>query len=563
MVPPKIISIYSRTSGCGKKTIALNVFTSYARSNPGSRILIVDFSITEKLRYSLLSYGKSHFTSSDFIREISDDILVEEALVIFEDANEDSFLRVLPSSGCAIPDTDLHEKIRYRTNSLFFKDTINLLVFILPSSLEDKSISMSAILNSDIVWTISTEKYPTLNLTKSTIKNFFTFLTKPSLLILNMIRPPIVFNQYDQYIESLETKLRHPVFYSIPWSNELNEFPDKGVFVIENPESRFNDIFDDLSNKYYQSAEKGTFIEQVDESEAPPIALFITGISSGSTMYYYFFGKSEDEMKNPALITAAMASIALMVSETAGRRGDLRYIDNGNIKIIQRKGKKVVGILYSPTMNESLTDMLFNFIKKFELEYNDAINDFGNTGRLGGFKGANKLVEEIFESFIFDITTVSDSLRSKILSYGGEKDLLRGDPEELFKDFVRKNYQNPEVQELLFFEFTTPHNARHDFLREVGINPRAKRRSLEEKIGKKICDCTEPPKYIQIQAFDTLGMLSLPEELRPTVRALFTSNILSPETAAKITKRDHEIEQQSLEQLRKLGYVKRVDTYSE
>ena len=83
---------------------------------------------------------------------------------------------------------------------------------------------------------------------------------------------------------------------------------------------------------------------------------------------------------------------------------------------------------------------------------------------------------------------------------------------------------------------------------------------MKEKTGKKICECTEPPKYIQIQAFDTLGMLSLPEELRPTVRALFSSNILSPETAAKITKRSNEVELQSLEELRKLGYVKKVDT---
>ena len=92
-------------------------------------------------------------------------------------------------------------------------------------------------------------------------------------------------------------------------------------------------------------------------------------------------------------------------------------------------------------MNESLTDLLFNSIKKFELEYSDAIKDFNNTGRLGGFKGADKLVENIFENYIFDITTVSDTLRNKILSYGGEKDLLRGDPEDLFKEFERKNWQ--------------------------------------------------------------------------------------------------------------------------
>jgi hypothetical protein len=40
-------------------------------------------------------------------------------------------------------------------------------------------------------------------------------------------------------------------------------------------------------------------------------------------------------------------------------------------------------------------------------------------------------------------------------------------------------------------------------------------------MGGKICECTEPPKYVQIQGFDALGLLDLPEKLRPTVRALF------------------------------------------
>jgi hypothetical protein len=93
---------------------------------------------------------------------------------------------------------------------------------------------------------------------------------------------------------------------------------------------------------------------------------------------------------------------------------------------------------------------------------------------------------------------------------------------------------------------------------ELGINPRPFQRKLEEETGKKICLCTEPPKYIQIQRFDALGILDLPEKLRPTARALFTSDVLSPETAAKITKREQDLELQSLEELRKLGYVKLV-----
>ena len=136
---------------------------------------------------------------------------------------------------------------------------------------------------------------------------------------------------------------------------------------------------------------------------------------------------------------------------------------------------------------------------------------------------------------------MNEQLRQKILIYRSLKDQLRNDPEEVFRNFVIENKSDQSMIDLLFYEFLNPHNPRHEFLLELGINPRREYRVLEEKTGRKICSCTEPPKYIQIQAFDTLGMLSLSEELRPTVRALFASNVLSPETAAKITNRDQKL----------------------
>lgn len=275
-------------------------------------------------------------------------------------------------------------------------------------------------------------------------------------------------------------------------------------------------------------------------------------------MYYYFFGKAEDEMKNPVLITAALTSIAHMVSETAGRRGDLRYIDNGNMKIVQRKGKRVIGILYSPVMTETLTELLFQYIQRFEKEFSEAIHDFSKTGKTGGFAGATKVVEEIFEPYVFDIDTVNEQLRQNILTYGAEMDLLRGDPEVLFHNYVQKFFSDPIVKDLLLYEFTTAHNIRHEYLLEIGINPRPFLHKLEDETGRKVCSCTEPPKYVQIQPFDTLGILALPEKLRPTIRALLTSNVLSPETSTEITKRDQDIELECLEELRKRGYVKRI-----
>ncbi|MFX0122696.1 MAG: hypothetical protein ACFFAE_03605 [Candidatus Hodarchaeota archaeon] len=558
MATPKVISIYSRTPSCGKKTIALNFFLAYAHSKPGFRILVVDFSRTEKLRYSLFKYGKSHFTSTDFLSEISENILVSESLSIFEDEDKGSFVRVLPSSGVPITETDLQERTKYRVNALFFKDTIDLLAFILPVSLDEKSITTAAILQSDMVWIISSEKYPTFNLTKSTIQNFLSFLTTPTLVILNMIKPPVVFGKLDQKLEQMESKLRHPIFYTIPWISELYEFSDQGIYYLELPHSDVNETFHDLSKKFQDFTERKELERTIDDVEASPIALFLTDRESGSTMYYYFFGKAEDEMKNPILITAALTSIAHMVSETAGRRGDLRYIDNGTMKIVQRKGKSVIGILYSPVMNDTLAELLFRVIEQFEKDFKEAIADFSRTGSTGGFKGVTNIVEEIFEPFVFDIETVKEELRQKILAYGAEMDLLRGDPERLFQHYVQNNLSDPKVKDLLLYEFMTAHNSRHEYLLELGINPRPERQKLVEETGRKICTCTDPPQYIQIQPFDTLGILDLPEKLRPTIRALLTSKVLSPETSTEITKRDQDLELECLEELRKRGYVKRV-----
>ncbi|UCG03015.1 MAG: hypothetical protein JSW11_03315 [Candidatus Heimdallarchaeota archaeon] len=558
MATPKVISIYSRTPSCGKKTIALNFFLAYTQSKPGFRVLIVDFSRTEKLRYSLFKYGKSHFTSTDFLSEISEDTLVSESLSIFEDKDKGSFVRVLPSSGVPITQIEIQERTKYRVNSLFFKDTIDLLAFILPVSLDEKSITTAAILQSDMVWIISSEKYPTFNLTKSTIQNFLSFLTTPTLVIMNMMKPPVVFGKLDRKLELLETKLRHPIFYTIPWISELYEFSDQGIYYLELPHSEVNETFQDLSQRFQDFTEKEEFGRSNDGTEASPIALFITDLESGSTMYYYFFGKAEDEMKNPVLITAALTSIAHMVSETAGRRGDLRYIDNGNMKIVQRKGKKVIGILYSPVMNDTLTDLLFRVIERFEKDFKEAIIDFSKTGSTGGFRGVTKVVEEIFEPFVFDIDTVNEQLRQNILTYGAEINLLRGDPERLFHNYVQENYSDPKIKDLLLYEFTTSHNSRHEYLLELGINPRPERQKLEEETGRKICTCTAPPQYIQIQPFDTLGILDLPEKLRPTIRALLTSKVLSPESSTEITKRGQDLELECLEELRKRGYVKRV-----
>jgi MinD-like ATPase involved in chromosome partitioning or flagellar assembly len=555
---PKIVSIYSRTPSVGKKTLGLNIFLEYAKKNPGTRILIVDFSLTEKLGYSLLKYGTSNFGSNEFISEISDDILVNESLAIHNDTNEGSFLRVLPSSGCQISEKDLKAKIQHRVNSLFFKDIIDLLVFILPTSLEENSITMAALLESEMVLFISTDKFPSINLTKSSIQNFFNFLTVPTLLIVNMIQPPILLRKVDSYLKNLEKQIRGTIFYSIPWTQELHEFADKGIFSLEHPFSKVDGIFQDFVENLKNAIETRNLEIKPSESIALPQALFMTDRYSGETMYYYFFGTAEDEMKNPELITAALSSIAHMISETAGRSGDLRGIDNGNSYIDFQYGKRVIGILYSSKEDETLSKLLLNFTNRFEKEFKDALVDFSKSGRIGGFSGGKNLLTSVFEDFIFDIKTVSSDLRQRILNFQARYELTKIDPEEAFQSYVNENIFDQIVRDLLYLEFTTSHNARHDFLLQLDINPRSSQKKIEEETGRLICACTEPSKYIQIQGFDALGLLDLPEELRPTARALFTSKILSAESAAKITLRSQSTELKVLEELRKLGYVRKV-----
>jgi len=555
---PKVVSIYSRTPSVGKKTLGLNAFLQYAKNNPGTRILIVDFSLTEKLGYSLLKYGKSHFGSTEFISEISDDILVNESLAIHNDTNEGSFVRVLTSPGCQISEKDLKSKIKHRVNSLFFKDIIDLLVFILPTSLEENTITMAALLESEMVLFVSTDKFPSMNLTKSTIMNFFNFLTVPTLLVVNMIQPPILLRKVDSYFKKLENQIRGTIFYCIPWTQELHEFSDKGIFSLEMPDSKINGIFQDFIENLENAIGTRNLEIKPSEAIALPQALFMTDRYSGETMYYHFFGTSEDEMKNPALITAALSSIAHMISETAGRRGDLRGIDNGNSYIDFQYGKRIIGILYSSTEDETLSKLLLNFTKNFEKEFKAALTDFSKSGRIGGFSKAKNLVSSEFEDYIFDIKTVSADLRQRILDFQARNELTKIDPEEAFQAYVNENISDNKVRDLLYLEFTTSHNTRHDFLLRLNINPRPSQRMIEEETGRSICSCTEPPKYVQIQGFDALGLLDLPEELRPTARALFTSKILSPESAAKITQRDQIIELKVLERLRKLGYVRKL-----
>lgn len=555
---PKVISIYSRTSNAGKKTLAINMFLSFVKSQPGTRILIVDFSLTEKLRYSLSRYGKSHFQSIDFLSEISDDILVNESLILYESENQDSFVRVLPSAGCQINEDNLTNKIKNRVNSLFYKNIIDMLIFILPTSLEENTITTSALLESEMVWFISTGKYPSLKLTKSTVQNFFNFLTVPTILILNMIHPPIILNKVDTFLSTFEEKIRGPVFYCIPWVQELHEFSDNGIFALEQPKSSTNEIFRDFTEKFEKAVETKNLGINQPKTVISPQALFMADRFSGATMFYHFFGKAKDEMKNPGLITAALSGIAHMVSETAGRQGDLRGIDNGNSYIDFQYGENIIGILYSTGEDVDLSQLLSRFTNRFEKEFPEALEDFAKTGRIGGFSNANDLISEIFEEWIFEISTVNTILREKIINYQARSEKIKVDPEEVFQNFVKENISDPIIIDLLYYEFTTSHNMRHEFLLDLGLNPRQKLRRIEEETGSKFCDCTEPPKYVQIQGFDALGLLDLPEKLRPTARALFISQTLSPESAAKFTKRDENIEQEVLEELTRLGYVRKV-----
>ncbi|MHA2096660.1 MAG: hypothetical protein ACW98F_18750, partial [Candidatus Hodarchaeales archaeon] len=373
-----------------------------------------------------------------------------------------------------------------------------------------------------------------------------------------MIRPPMILEKVDTFLKKLENKVRGPIFYVIPWIQDIHDFTDQGVFGLETPHSGVNNIFHDYISKLRVAVEIRNLGSLEPKSITFPQALFMTDRYSGSTMYYHFFEKAQNEMKNPALITAALSSIAHMISETAGKRGDLLGIDNGNSYIDFQYGKNIIGILYSTKEDKTLSNLLLEFTGRFEEEFQEALVDFSNTGKIGGFAPATTLVNTVFEDWIFEIITVNSQLRENILNFRENSQQLRIDPEETFQNYVTENIADTDVHDLLFYEFTTSHNQRHEFLLNLGINPLYKKQSIEEEIGNSLCSCTEPPKYVQIQGFDALGLLDLPEKFRPTAQAFFTSKTLTPESASKITFRDQSTELEVLEELTRLGFVRKI-----
>lgn len=557
----KVLSIYSRIPSVGKKTIALNLFLSQAKQLPSQRIFVVDYSTTEKLQYSLSKYEESQFSSMEFLINVSSDILVSEAVTVYENQENNSFLKILPSNGCIVPQTqDMKEKIDYRIKDLFFKDLIDILVFILPPNLDENSISTNAVLASEGIILVTSDKSPSLKLTKLILQKFFTFVNARISIVLNKYNPPLNPERFYDKINLYEDQLGHRIFYSIPWSQGLYNFKDDGVFLLEDPSSEIHEIFTDLATKYY-TVETDTQIAEIDEDEESPIALFITEMDSGSTMFYYLF-KSADkqEVKNPVLISAAMTGIARLVSETAGRRGDLRYIDNGNVKIVQRKGKNLVGILYCKAISfESIENtflpVLNDFIKIFEEKYEKEIKEFSRSGLID-FPNAKTLVEETFESFIFKIDIIDPKLEKLVINYAINNNRVHDNPEEVFNDFLQTLELDQDLLKRISLEFTTQHNTRHEFLQnQMNINPYQQKLLDEPNLSKPLCWCTKPQIYIQVQPFDTLTLLSLPEDLRPTAQSMIISNELTAELASKLSDRTIETERKSLETLTKLGYI--------
>ncbi|MFX0116300.1 MAG: hypothetical protein ACFFB3_17250, partial [Candidatus Hodarchaeota archaeon] len=264
------------------------------------------------------------------------------------------------------------------------------------------------------------------------------------------------------------------------------------------------------------------------------------------------FGRSE---QNPALVTASMVGVANIVSESAGRAGELRLIDNGNMKILVQRGRRgTMGILYCTQTNSLLQDSFERFILDFEEDYQKEIAVLKRKGIVTELQGIKKLIEKRFGHFELHVITAKPELCEIIDEFAKDRGIE--DPDVAFREFLMQDLPEETIR-LLEYEFTVPHaHERHKALAEADIRPTPQRiKELEEEIGY-FCQCWLES---EIRPLDIFALLSLPENLQETAKALLRTGVeeIKPAIVAKETGRSQETELAHLEELVVLGFLKK------
>ncbi|MFW9917155.1 MAG: hypothetical protein ACFFGZ_16230 [Candidatus Thorarchaeota archaeon] len=563
----KIVAIIATTSGCGRSTLALNYAMAYSW-NREQDALVLDLGYGDpKVQWMAAKYGVGNLDASSFVNSsISDENLLQGA--IFIPTCENKGVRILPAPPTLSMLAGEFDDVKSREELLNLqsrvatleKSDIGLLLLVIPPYLLESYLALNYMSLCDAVLIVTTENPAHLVSTgRAGLKELFCCINARTGILINFFIPPSV--PSPQNLEAREIKverrLNAPVIACFPFLWEFIHFPVDGIEYVEKLDQEttwkeFFEVINHVESAVYDLLYSSTPPQPRTEVAVRPAALFVAEAISGRTIFSHFFGQS---VQNPALVTASMVGVANIVSESAGRIGELRLIDNGNMKILVQRGRQgTMGILYCSQTNTQLQESFERFILEFEEGYGKEISVLKRTGIVKELKKVEKLVEKRFSEFTLRVTAAKPELSDLIEEFAKEREI--DDPEAAFQEFLGQNLPSETIK-LLEYEFTVPHaHERHILLAEAGIRPSKQRiKELENEIGY-VCQCW---LQAELRPLDIFALLSLPDNLQGTAKTILRLGIdeITSKAIAQETGRSEGIEQSNLEELVTMGFLRK------
>ncbi|MFX0117219.1 MAG: hypothetical protein ACFFB3_21920, partial [Candidatus Hodarchaeota archaeon] len=348
----KIVAVTAATSGCGRSTLALN-YAAAVSWNRDQDALVLDLSYGDpKIQWMAAKYGVGSHDAASFVNpSISLEALLQGAITIPTSKNRS--VKILPAPSALsmlageFDDARSREELlnlQARIGSLE-KTQIALLVLVIPPYLLESYLALNYISLCDVVLIVTTE-HPTHLVAAGRIglKELFCCVNARTGVILNFFIPPSLPSPQAQEEREtvVEKRLSAPVIACFPFFWEVMRFPSEGIEFIERhnggiPWTDLLEAINHLESSVNDLMHSTIPPQPRTEVTVRPVALFVAEAISGRTIFSHFFGRSE---QNPALVTASMVGVANIVSESAGRAGELRLIDNGNMKILVQRGRR-------------------------------------------------------------------------------------------------------------------------------------------------------------------------------------------------------------------------------
>ncbi len=563
----KIVAIIGTTGGCGRSTLALNYAMAYSW-NREQDALVLDLSYGDpKIQWMASKYGVGNLDASSFVNPaVNEESLLQGA--IFIPTCENKAVRILPAPSTLSMLAGEFDDVKSREELLNLqsrvatleKSDIGLLLLVIPPYLLESYLALNYMSLCDAVLIVTTENPAHLVATgRAGLKELFCCINARTGILINFFIPPSL--PSPQNLEKREIKvegrLNAPVIACFPFLWEFIRFPVDGIEYVEKLEQEttwkeFYEVINHVESAVHDLLYSSTPPQPRTDVAVRPAALFVAEAISGRTIFSHFFSQS---VQNPALVTASMVGVANIVSESAGRIGELRLIDNGNMKILVQRGRRgTMGILYCSQTNTQLQESFERFILDFEEGYSKEISLLKRTGIVNELKGVEKLVEKRFSEFQLRVTAAKPELSDLIERFAKEREI--DDPDAAFQEFLAQNLP-PETISLLEYEFTIPHaHERHVLLSEVGIRPSKQRiKELENETGY-FCQCW---LQSELRPLDIFELLSLPDNLQGTAKTILRLGIdeITSKAIAKETGRSDGIEKSNLEELVTMGFLRK------